>query len=204
MRAGDQSALEELFELYRPRLLRAARLRLDPRLRDRVDEDDVFQDVCLEAWQRLDEYLKRPEMPFFVWLRIMTGQKLYDIHRRFLGTKARDPRREVRRRRGLLPDASSVSIVCELTGHMTSPSGAAIREEARRKFEEILEDLKPEDREIIVLRNFESLTNVEAAYELGISTAAASKRYVRALARFGEHLERLRGVVSESWLRGIR
>ena len=46
-----------------------------------------------------------------------------------------------------------------------------------------LDDLEEIDREIIVLRHLEELTNGEAAQELNIKPFAASKRYLRAMKR---------------------
>jgi RNA polymerase sigma-70 factor (ECF subfamily) len=43
--------------------------------------------------------------------------------------------------------------------------------------------LEPIDREVLVVRHFEHLSNGEAAELLGISPAAASKRYISALKR---------------------
>ena len=45
------------------------------------------------------------------------------------------------------------------------------------------------DREVIALRHFEELSNIETAEVLGIETSAASKRYLRALKRLKEILE---------------
>jgi RNA polymerase sigma-70 factor (ECF subfamily) len=66
---------------------------------------------------------------------------------------------------------------------LTSPSQAAVKAETRIQLQEALNDLDPLDREILALRHFEQLTNSEAAEELGLETSAASKRYIRALAR---------------------
>ena len=63
-----------------------------------------------------------------------------------------------------------------------------MRGERKERIEEALEKMDPMDREVLALRHFEQLSNVEAAQELGINTAAASKRYVRALRRLKEIL----------------
>src|SRR6187200_1545431 len=92
---GDTSALGALLDCHRPRLRRIITLRLDTRLQGRIDASDVLQDAYLEAAQRLAEYLRDPKMPFFLWLRFLTGQKLLALRRRHLGTDARDANREV-------------------------------------------------------------------------------------------------------------
>jgi hypothetical protein len=50
---GSQPALGELLERYRARLRQLLRLRLDRRVRGRVDPSDVIQDTLVEASRRL-------------------------------------------------------------------------------------------------------------------------------------------------------
>jgi RNA polymerase sigma-70 factor (ECF subfamily) len=54
--------------------------------------------------------------------------------------------------------------------------------------------MDPIDREILALRHFEELSNNEVAAELGITKAAASNRYVRALARLSTLLSDISGL----------
>src|SRR3954451_23533171 len=88
---GDEAAFASLFDAQRDRLRRLVRLRLDRRLSGRVDSDDVLQDAYLEARKRLPDYARDPRaMPFHLWLRLVAGQKLTDLHRFHLGAQARD------------------------------------------------------------------------------------------------------------------
>jgi RNA polymerase sigma-70 factor (ECF subfamily) len=57
----------------------------------------------------------------------------------------------------------------------------------------VLERLDPIDREVLALRHFEELSNHEVAEVLGIQTAAASKRYIRAIERLKQALEQMPG-----------
>src|SRR5262245_28237098 len=84
---GDRTVLGSLLERDRSRLRRMVALRLDRRLQGRIDPSDVIQEAQAEAAQRLDEYLANPTMPFFLWLRLITGQRLLTLHRRHLGAK---------------------------------------------------------------------------------------------------------------------
>src|SRR6202042_1647915 len=80
--AGDESALATLFDGYRARLRPMIRLRLDRRLSGRVDSSDVLQEAYLDVRRRMAEYARDPSaMPFHLWLRLVTGQRLTDIHR---------------------------------------------------------------------------------------------------------------------------
>jgi RNA polymerase sigma-70 factor (ECF subfamily) len=178
---GDRKGLDELLVRHRARLRRMVDLRLDPRVRGRIDASDVIQEASLEAFERLEEYIKDRRLPFFLWLRFLTSQKVLEMHRRHLGAQRRDARREVRLNQGPWPQATSVELANQLVGKLTAPSERAMRAEQKLRLEEALNSMDPVDREVLVLRHFEQLTNAEAATELGIEEAAASKRYIRAL-----------------------
>src|SRR5262245_28355565 len=85
--AGDTEAAGVLFARYRDRLRRMVQLRLDRRLQGRVDPSDVLQETYLVLAKRLPEYAGQPALPFFLWLRLLTGQKLIDVHRQHLGAR---------------------------------------------------------------------------------------------------------------------
>jgi RNA polymerase sigma-70 factor (ECF subfamily) len=192
-RAGDPRALAALFDRYKGRLRHMVRLRLDRRLAGRLDASDVLQEAYIEADRRFAEYLRDPAVPIFLWLRLVTGQKLIDLHRHHLGTKMRDAGMEVSLHRGALPQASSVSLAELLLGRLTSPTRAAQRAEMQLRLQEALNQMDPIDREVLVLRHFEELSNVETAQALGLEKTAASNRYIRALKRLREALAGLHG-----------
>src|SRR5437867_5640643 len=100
--AGDQESWGALLTRHAERLRRMVALRLDRRLQGRIDPSDVIQEAYLEASVRRAEYLQNPAMPFFLWLRFLTGQKLLALHRHHLGTQSRDAGREVALYRGTL------------------------------------------------------------------------------------------------------
>jgi RNA polymerase sigma-70 factor, ECF subfamily len=178
---GDEPALAELFGRYRNRLRQMVRLRLDRRLQGRVDPSDVLQEAYIDLAERLPQFAQKPPMPFFLWLRLVTGERLLRVHRHHLGAAMRDAGREVSLQRGALPQASSVSLAAQLLGRITTASRAVARAELRLRLQETLNAMDPIDREVIALRHFEELSNDEAAAVLGVTKAAASKRYVRAM-----------------------
>ena len=100
---GDDRAWDALFTPHRDRLRRMVAVRLDHRLRGRVDPSDVIQESALDAARRLPEYAQNPSAPFYLWLRYLTGQRLMEQHRRHLGAKARDVRRECSIQRRTFP-----------------------------------------------------------------------------------------------------
>ena len=194
---GDQRALGKLLGRHRERLRRMIALRLDRRLQGRVDPSDVLQEAYFDATRRLPEYHKNPTMPFFLWLRLLAGQRLVDEHRRHLGAAARDAGREISLYRGAWPETSSAALAAHLLGRLTTPSQAAIRTERKIRLQEALNSLDPIDREILALRHFEELSNGEAAAVLGLDKSAASKRYARALIRLKDVLASLPGGLNE-------
>jgi RNA polymerase sigma-70 factor (ECF subfamily) len=196
--AGDCGALAELFERHRGRLEQMVRLRLDRRLQGRLDPADVLQEAYLDVARRFPEYAGDPALPFFLWLRLLTAQRLVDLHRQHLGTKMRDAGREVSLRAGAFPRASSASLAELLLGRLTSASRAAIRAETQRRVQDALNAMDGIDREVLVLRHFEMLSNEEAALVLGLKPSAASNRHLRALRRLKEVLAQLPGAADSA------
>jgi RNA polymerase sigma-70 factor (ECF subfamily) len=180
---GDRGAVDALLALHRERLRLMARLRLDDRVRPRVDASDVVQEVCLEAAERLPAYLRDPSMPFLAWLRFLTRQRLAMAHRHHIGVKARDARREVPLDRGAWPQVTSAVLADGLAAREASPSSHASRAESKERLLKTLDSMDPMDREVLCLRHFEELSNAEIALELGIPESTASKRYIRAFRR---------------------
>jgi RNA polymerase sigma-70 factor, ECF subfamily len=187
-----QNALGAEFSRHRDRLRRMVEFRLDARLRGRVSASDVLQEAYIDALKRLPHFQADPDVPFFIWLRTVTIQRLIDVHRQHLGAKARNAAKEVRLGRGDVIEASSEKMA-EILGELTSPSQAAQRVEIMESLREAVERLDPTDREVLALRHFEELTNQEVAAILGIQPAAASKRYVRAIERLKDAMDQSPG-----------
>ena len=178
---SDPHALGELFQKYHDRLERVVFFRMDPRLRAKIDADDILQESCLEATRRIGEFKTASEkMSFFLWLRFIALQNLNKFHRRHFGVKARDAEREISIDRSPA-NATSVALAAQLLGGLTTPSMAAIRDENRNLVKEGLAEMEEADREILALRHFEQLSNVEVANLLKMNETTTSNRYVRAL-----------------------
>jgi RNA polymerase sigma-70 factor, ECF subfamily len=190
---GDERALSDLFARYRDRLRRMVKLRMDRRLQGRLDASDVLQEAFLDVARRAGEYRTDPKMPVFLWLRLITGQRLMALHRKHLGAQMRDAAQEVSLHRGALPPASSISIAAMLLGRITSPTRAASRAEMQVRLQDVLNSMDPIDREILTLRHFEELGNRETAQVLGITKSAASSRYIRAVMRLKKELANIPG-----------
>jgi RNA polymerase sigma-70 factor, ECF subfamily len=193
LRGGDRAALATLFNGYRDRLRRMMELRLDPRLRGRLDASDVLQEAFLDVDRDFNAYLADPKLPPLLWLRLHVGRRLMTLHRQHLGTKMRDAGLEISLYQGALPEASSAALASMLLGRHTSPTQAAQRAERMLRVQEALASLDPMDREVLALRHFEQLGRAEAAQVLGITQEAGAKRYFRALKRLKDVLATMPG-----------
>ena len=154
---GGDDAVADLYSMSRERLRRLVSFRLDARLKGRVDPDDILQEAYLDAVQRIDHFIEKPETTIFVWFRMIVMQSMTNVYRRHLGTKKRDPRKESPLGRQRSTDPTVDSMTDFLTGHLTSPSQAAIRDKQSEQLSTALERLAPLDREILALRHFEDI-----------------------------------------------
>lgn len=186
--SGDPDAVDVVLERFRGRIARMLTVRMDPRLRGRLDASDVIQDTYLEVHNRIGDYRRRSDMPFFLWVRFLAGQKLTQMHRKHLGADRRDARRELPEALRQVPGATTATLAGALVSSGVTPSEIAIRLEEEERLIRVLDELRELDREVLALRHFEGLSNAEVAQLLGIETSAASRRYVRALARMQERL----------------
>jgi RNA polymerase sigma-70 factor (ECF subfamily) len=183
--AGDERAFADLFGLFRPYLRQIIALRLDTRLRPRIDPSDVMQETQLEVFRRLGEFLRRRPMPFRVWLRKTALERLLKLREKHVEARQRTVRREVQ-----VPEDSSLLLAYRLLAAGSTPSQQLSRQEMARRVNQALAQLPDADREVLLMRQFDGLSYEEVAYTLDITPAAARKRYGRALLRLQELLTR--------------
>jgi RNA polymerase sigma-70 factor (ECF subfamily) len=126
----------------------------------------------------------------FVWMRQKTIQTLVDLQRSHFREK-RDVMKESRDLDFENGQTSSLSIARYLIDDITSPSLAAARSEDLDQLHQALDSMNEIDREVLAMRHFEQLSNTEVAEALGLTTTAASNRYIRAVTRLGEILKAL-------------
>jgi RNA polymerase sigma-70 factor (ECF subfamily) len=183
VRDGDRLALDQLLAQHRDYLRNLIELRMDRKLRSRLDPSDVVQEAQLEAVQRIDDYLRRRPMPFRLWLRQTVYDNLLRLRRRHVEADCRTVEREVS-----LPEDSSALLARQVLGHGPGPAEALVERELAQRLRQAVAELEEADRDVLLLRNFEGLSNVEAALVLGIEPDAASKRYGRAILRLRQRL----------------
>jgi RNA polymerase sigma-70 factor (ECF subfamily) len=186
-KAGDTAAVDDLLSRHREPLRRAVDLRIDPALARRVDASDIVQDVLVEASGRLQEYLRNPAMPFHLWLRHLAKDRMIDAHRFHRHAQ----RRSIDREQAQIPawaGDSSIQLLANLLDRDRTPASAAVQHEMELRLRQALDALNEDDREVIWMRHYEQLGNQEVAETLGLTEAAASMRYLRALRRLRQEL----------------
>ncbi|QDV08543.1 RNA polymerase sigma factor [Planctomycetes bacterium Poly30] len=185
---GDTTLLGDLLSQHSDRLRRIAQARIDPRIAARLGPDDVLQEAFLDVARRIGEYLEQrnaqseERLPFFLWVRLLTRQVIARLHREHLGALKRDAGREARSPRQAL-GCTTVLIAHQLASSHTTPTGALRRIEQREAVAVALERLSEDDREVLMLRHYEELSNQEIATLLGVTESGASMRHLRALTR---------------------
>ena len=182
-RDGADGAVDRLLDAHREPLRRLIDLRLDPALAARVDASDIVQDVLIEAHKRLEDYLRNPVMPFRLWLRHIAKDHVIDAHRRHRQAQRRSLDREQPLVPAVMADHSSYELAGQFIDGERTPASAAIQRELQRKLDAAVAGLDDDDREVILMRHREQLSNQEVATALGLSDAAASMRYLRAVRR---------------------
>jgi RNA polymerase sigma-70 factor (ECF subfamily) len=181
VRSGDSGAVNRLFAHYRGYLREVIEMRLDAQLRRRIDASDLVQETQLEATRRLKEYIAEEPMPFRLWLRRIARDRLGMAQRRHFEAAQRAMSREIP-----LSEHSSLQLVDQLLAGGSTPSQHLTKQEEARRIRRALGQLSEADQEILLMRNFEQLTNDEISCVLGIAPAAANMRYVRALVRLSK------------------
>ncbi len=182
-RAGDGQAIEHLLDRHRDSLRKMVGMRLDQKILRRVDVSDVVQDVLIEANRRLQSYLANPAMAFHLWIRQIAKDRIIDAHRRHrVSGKRSVDREQVMAAQGAF-DQSTIELVAQLRDRELTPAAAATQRELAIQVQAAIERLEDRDREIILMRHFEQLSNQDIAQALELTEPAASMRYLRALKR---------------------
>lgn len=174
--AGHHEAFDDLFARHQEELRQAVVLRLDQKLHTRVDASDVVQETQMQAFRRFDEYLAGRPMPFRFWLRKTAHECLIKFREHHIKAMKRSVDREIH-----LPDHTSMQLVRRLCAVDSSPSQKAVKREMVRRVRQMLAKLSDNDREILLMRYVEGLSNQEIGYILELHPDTVSRRHGRAL-----------------------
>jgi RNA polymerase sigma-70 factor (ECF subfamily) len=184
---GDPEAINDLLERHRKAIRQMVHMRMDKAVAGRVDASDIVQDVMLDASQRLREFIEKSPMPFHLWLRQLAKDRLIDAHRRHRGAQRRSVDKE-QRLSVQYADQSSLNLAAQLQDYELTPAAATLRKELEQRFLSALDQMDDDDREIIIMRHQEHLSNSEVAQALDLSAAAAGMRYLRAIRKLRDVL----------------
>jgi RNA polymerase sigma-70 factor (ECF subfamily) len=182
-RDDEPEARDRLLARHRAYLRRFVEVRLDPKMRARVDPSDVVQETQMEALRRLGRYLEQPPMPFRLWLRQLAYDRLLMLRRHHVTAARRAVEREV-----ALSDRSSLMLAGQVLADGPTPSQELVQAELVRRVHQAVARLPEGDREVLIMRNLEGLSNREVAQVLEMDPATASRRYGRAVLRLREIL----------------
>ncbi|MCC9641707.1 sigma-70 family RNA polymerase sigma factor [Rhodopirellula sp. JC740] len=189
-RKGDADAVNQLLDRHRGPIRRLVEVRLDRKVQRRVDVSDVVQDVLTEASGRLQKYLDDPVMAFHLWLRQIAWDHIIDTYRRHrVSAKRNMDREQPIAGGGGAVDESSVDLAIQLCDPAMTPAAIATQREIASQVEAAIQKLDEGDREVILMRHYEHLSNLEIAEVLNLNPPAASMRYLRAVRRLKQVLE---------------
>lgn len=178
---GEGPSREWIIARFTPLLLAQARYRMAPRVRAHVEPEDLVNEAWLVALSRLDRLEARAGRLTPVLLRFLstTLLQIYNnlARRAALHKEVRLDRQE--------DDEMRLDLAAETSGIVTR----CARREVESEVLDAIDALAEDEREILVLRGIEQITNGGAASLLGIKPSAAAMRYKRAL-------EKLRARVS--------
>jgi RNA polymerase sigma-70 factor (ECF subfamily) len=127
-------------------------------------------------------------MPFHLWLRQIAKDHIIDAHRRHRQAQKRGVDREQPLAPAGWADRSSLELAAQFVDQELTPASAALRQELERRLHDAISQLDEDDREVILMRHFEQLSNQEVATELQLTEAAASMRYLRAVRKLRDTL----------------
>jgi RNA polymerase sigma-70 factor (ECF subfamily) len=169
-RQGSRGAINEVFERYGDRLHALIRLRLGPRLRQRLESRDVLQATLLKAFQGIDRFHGSGSRSMMAWLGAIAQAEICD-QADFYGRKKRDRGRET----------TLDQKVEHIAGEVRSQTGRLQLQADSERLERALEALGDSHREVILLRSFEELSFPEVGERLSKSPDAARMLYARAM-----------------------
>ena len=189
---GDSAALAALVEEHTPFIERLVRQRLGQQLRQRFDTQDIVQTTLLEVLKDGPRFVVSDR----AHLRALLGRMVENVLRG-KADHARAAKRDVRRD-AQAPAGETILYLDAQPGSGPTPSQAASADETRAWVRLALEMLDPDDRNVVLWREYQDLPFAEIAARLQVGEDAARMRFNRALPKLAKKLEQLkRGGLSD-------
>lgn len=183
--AGDADALTALVQHHLPWLRAHVERRLGGFLRERGDSEDYLQEAVLDFLRDGPRFQVQTEAQLRALLARIVENTLRDRNDWF-----RAKRRHLAGQVALPTD--SVLQLDPGLQRTTTPSRDAARGEVRDWVRLGLELLDPEDRKVLVAREYDDRSFVDIGAELGMTPNSVRMRWVRAVARLAAVLKDLR------------
>lgn len=185
-RQHDAEALDQLFARCRPYLGLVARTRVESWLKAKADASDLVQQTMMEAYRGFDRFAGQTEAEWLGWLRRILENNAADFIRRFHGAK-----RQIGKELPLAAPAgdSRSAVCCEPASPDDTPSQALVKLENELHLAAAIEQLAPDYRDVIALRNLQRLPFVEVAHRMNRSRPAVQMLWMRAIQRLQEIIQ---------------
>lgn len=178
-KSGCSSAFGELYERHRSRIYRST-LRI---LRNPQDAEDALQRSFQRAFTRLAQF--REDSTFSTWITsIAINEALMLLRqRRILSSLGQTQITDVNETREL-----------EVADEGPTPEQALAEDELRSLVRQAISRLRGSLQSVVLLREFQGLTNPEIARQLGLTVSAVKARVFHARHHLRKQLEKKRRV----------
>jgi len=188
-RNGEDQHIGRLLQLYRNYLTILATAQLDARLRRRVSPSDLVQETMLGAFRDFRKFRGKSEGELIAWLRQILIHSLHHAYEMHFQAGRRDIRREIS-----LDDVDRSSnrlagIDQMLATQGESPSAPVRDRERAVAIADKLAKLRPDYRDVIVLRNLQGLSFEEVALRMDRKPGAVRMLWLRAIEKFRQLYE---------------
>ena len=181
-RAAGPEPVGQLLELYRNYLLVLATTQFDRRLRRRVSPSDLVQEAMLAAHRDFGQFRGNSEPQFLAWLRQILINCLHRAIETHLKAKMRDVRCEISIHDLTASlDRSTARLSELLVDKAPSPSAPIQRRESAVALANQLAGLRPQYRDVIIMRNLQSLPFEEIAERMERNPGAVRMLWLRAV-----------------------
>jgi RNA polymerase sigma-70 factor (ECF subfamily) len=185
-KAHDQAALDELFARCRQYLGLVAKARVESWLRAKADASDLVQQTMMEAYRGFERFQGCTEAEWLGWLKRILEHNAADFVRQYQGQK-----RHVGKEIAIGPagDSTASRPGFDPQAPGETPSQALVKIEGELELAAALEQLAPDHREVIVLRNLQRLAFDEVAERMNRSRPAAQMLWLRAMQKLQEVMQ---------------
>jgi len=193
-RQGQREPLGLLLQSYRNYLTILATTQLDRRLRRRMSASDLVQETMLAAHRDFGKFRGSSEREFLAWLRQILLHCLHHAVETHDKAQRRDVRCEISLDQlGFSLDRSAANFAQALADPGPSPSTPVRQRERAVALADQLAKLRPEYRDVIVLRNLQGLSFDEIAQRMDRKTGAVRMLWLRAIEKFKQVYEPIDG-----------